>query len=66
MKIIINTGTFKFGGLIRNCHTYYGMPIYTVEPLYNGHHWDQDFSHYRGVATNQGFLSTISMQWGPR
>ena len=28
------------------------MKIYTVEPLYDDHHWDQRF---RGVATNQGF-----------
>ena len=25
-----------------------------------------DFSHYRGVASNQGLIRTISMEWGPQ
>ena len=26
----------------------------------------KDFGRYRGVASNQGFISTISMEWGPQ
>ena len=36
----------------------YGVLIilYTVEPLYNSHHWGMKF--YRGVALSQGWICT--------